>query len=355
MPKVLDEKIINERSRHLLKVLVNRYIHQGQPVGSRTLSRDPELEFSPATIRNIMSDLEDAGLIHAPHTSAGRIPTARGYRLFIDSLLQTKPPAENEVDYVRGQLLRWNDEKGNQDLLQNTSSLLSELTHLAGIVMLPRHNSQALRHVEFLSLSDNRVLVVLVLNEQEVQNRIIHTSRLYTEAELQEAANYLNAAFAGKDISQVRNGLICEMRDAQAGVNRMMRTVIEIADKAFSPDEQQQRDFLLAGQNNLMDAAELASLDKLKELFDVFTQKQDILLLLDQALNAERMQIFVGEESGYQSLDQCSIIAAPYDINGITVGVLGVIGPTRMPYARLIPLVDITAQLLGATLGSLNK
>ncbi|MDM8557904.1 heat-inducible transcriptional repressor HrcA [Candidatus Parabeggiatoa sp. HSG14] len=338
---------ISERAQNLLKILVSRYIREGQPIGSRTLSRDVNLDLSPATIRNVMADLEEMGLVCSPHTSAGRVPTVRGYRLFVDTLLQIKPLNNEEESHLRRQFIQ---EYDIQRLLEQTSSLLSEVTHLAGVVMLPRRDSKALRHVEFLSLSEKRVLVVLVFNEKEVENRIIYTSRSYTSAELQSTANYLNNAFIGKNIKAVRSDLLRELQETRENMDKMMQAVIEMADKAFDSDETMERDFVIAGQTNLMEVADLSNIEKLRDLFIAFSEKHDILHLLDQALKAQSMQIFIGEESGYEVLGDCSVITSPYTVNGGMIGVLGVIGPTRMPYERVIPIVDLTAKLLGSAL-----
>jgi len=338
---------LSERALHLLKVLVNRYIREGQPIGSRTLSRDTNLDISPATIRNVMADLEEMGLVCSPHTSAGRIPTVRGYRLFVDSLLQTKPLSNKEEQHLRRQFTQ---EYDSSQLLEQTSNLLSEVTHFTGLVMLPKRDSKALRHVEFLSLSEKRVLVVLVFNEQEVENRIIHTSRHYSPAELQSAANYLNEAFSGKDMKTARDDLLNEMKETRQYMDKIMQAVIEMADKVFESEPQQERDFVMAGQTNLMGVAELSDIDKLRDLFIAFNKKRDILHLLDQALKAQSLQIFIGEESGYEALCDCSVITSPYIVKGAMIGVLGVIGPTRMPYERVIPIVDLTAKLLGKAL-----
>lgn len=338
---------IDERSQHLLKILVSRYIREGQPIGSRTLAKESELDLSPATIRNVMADLEDMGLVRSPHTSAGRIPTVLGYRLFVDSLLKIQNPDYHEIERLKNQLaLAENDE---QRLLTETSHLLSEVTHLASIVMLPRRDHNTLRHVEFLPLSEQRVLVILVINEYEVQNRIIHTSRQYSAIELEQAANYLNIAFLGKDINAVHNQLVKEMQETRKEMDKMMQTVIEVADKAFQ-EESPQRDYLMAGQTNLMDIADLSDIEKLRHLFAAFSQKRDILHLLDQAIKAQGIQIFIGEESGYEVLGGCSVVTSPYKLNGEIIGVLGVIGPTRMAYDKVIPVVDLTAKLLGAAL-----
>jgi heat-inducible transcriptional repressor len=338
---------ITERAQHLLKVLVNRYIREGQPIGSRTLSRDTNLDLSPATIRNVMADLEEMGLVCSPHTSAGRVPTVRGYRLFIDSLLQVKPLNNKEEQHLRRQFI---DEYNPQRLLEQTSNLLSEVTNLVGLVMFPKRDYKALRHVEFLSLAKERVLVILVFNEHDVENRIIHTSHSYSPAELQSAANYLNNEFKGKDIKTVRSDLLHELQQTRIDMDKMMQAVVEMADKAFSSDEIDKGDFVMTGQTNLMEIAELSDIDKLRDLFVAFSQKHDILHLLDQALKAQSMQIFIGEESGYEVLGNYSVITSPYVVKEITIGVLGVIGPTRMPYERVIPIVNLTAKLLGSAL-----
>lgn len=339
---------LNERAQYLFKTLVERYIADGLPVGSRTLARDTRLELSPATIRNVMSDLEDAGLIRSPHTSAGRIPTARGYRLFVDCMLTYRPLPAAELQLLVAGVRHETDVRR---LLEKTSSLLSDITKFAGLVMLPKTESKALRQVEFLSLNENRVLVIIVINDREVQNRIIRTARRYSPAELIEAANYLNSAFAGKDIRQVKRDLLADMNATRDEMNRMMTTVIDVAQQVFI-DEDEGQDYVLAGQTNLMDINELSDLDKLRNLFDAFNRKRDILHLLDQALSASGVQIFIGEEAGYEAFDDYSIVTSTYGEDGEVLGVLGVIGPTRMPYERVIPIVGMTAKMLTSALNS---
>lgn len=345
-----DPSTLSERSLFLFRSLVEHFIMDGQPVGSRTLARDIGSDLSPATIRNVMADLEDMGLLTSPYTSAGRIPTAKGYRLFVDTLLRV-----DKLDVKQAARIAREFEK-NKDvhlLLEKTSEMLSEITSLAGIVMLPRNNPRSLRQVEFLSLSDNRVLVILVVNDEEIQNRIIHTNRTYTAAELQQAANYLNAMYSGKDLQRVRQEILAELHKMREDVNSSMQVAIEMAQKAFAQDPQMPRgDYLLSGHTNLMNVAELSNLDKLKKLFDSFNQKRDILHLLEQAINAQGVQIFIGEESGYEVLDDCSVVTSPYEVDGQILGVLGVLGPTRMNYERVIPVVDITAKMLGMALNS---
>jgi len=339
---------LNERAQHLLKVLVERHISDGQPVGSRTLSRDCGLELSPATIRNVMADLEDLGFVRSPHTSAGRVPTVRGYRVFVDSLLQIKKLNSLEIE----QLQRAVDATQNTtELVQSVSTLLSGVTRLAGLVMLPRHNTQMLRHIEFLPLSRDRVLVILVLNEHEVHNRIIDVEREFSAADLQQASNLLNERFAGRDLLQIRNDLLNELQATRESMNVLMETALAMAGKVFENDEETE-DYVLQGQTNLMNFAELADMEKLRQLFEAFSEKREILHLLDRCIDARGVQIFIGEESGYQALDECSIVTAPYTVEGRVLGVLGVIGPTRMAYERVIPIVDVTARLLSSALNS---
>lgn len=341
---------LNERAQLLLKSLVERYIREGQPVGSRTLSRETGLELSPASIRNVMSDLEEMGLIHAPHTSAGRIPTIKGYRLFVDSLLTIQPLGKAQVQAMQQRIGSISDPDA---LLATASRQLSEITSMAGVVMIPKRKLVALRQLEFLPLSHNRVLVILVVNEHEVQNRIIQTRRNYSAAELQQIANYLNQVCAGRDLYQARQALLGEMDDTRSHMNQLMSEAVQMAQHIFTSEEQS-GDYLLDGQTNLMSYDEMSNLDKLRKLFEAFNQKRDILQLLDQALHADGVQLFIGDESGYEVLDECSVVTSPYKIEGEVMGVLGVIGPTRMAYDRVIPIVDVTAQLLGASLNQMK-
>ncbi|KPK37794.1 MAG: HrcA family transcriptional regulator [Gammaproteobacteria bacterium SG8_47] len=337
---------LSDRAQRLFKVLVERYIREGQPVGSRTLTKEAGIALSPASVRNVMQDLEEVGLLRAPHTSAGRVPTARGLRFFIDTLLKTKPIDEQEVRRLKAHL---NPDSSTSDLVEAASSMLSEVTKLAGVVMLPRRPDVSIRQVEFLPLSANRVLVITVVNEREVQNRIINTSRNYSPAELQEAANYINREFGGRSLKQMREALLRGMQETREGINRLMMTAIEMASKGLQAEEDA-GDFVLRGEANLIHYAEMGDMGKLRQLFDAFGQKRDILHLLDESLRAEGMQIFVGEESGYDVFGECSLITSPYLEDGRVVGVLGVIGPTRMAYDRVIPIVDVTAKLLGSAL-----
>jgi heat-inducible transcriptional repressor len=332
---------VSERALRFLKALIERYIREGLPVGSRTLAKEAGLDLSPATVRNIMADLEDMGFIVAPHTSSGRVPTVSGYRLFVDSLLTIKPLTEQEVATLRLQLERLTDAA---TMLENASQVLSGVTHMAGVVMLPRRDQNAFRQIEFLPLSGTRVLAILVTGEGEVNNRIIHTDHPYSPAQLEQAANFLNQIFTGQDMQQVRKRLLDDLKSTHARMDEIMMAhrVVEAAER--------KDDFYIAGQTNLMEFTELATLDRLKQLFDAFTTKSEILHLLDRCVEAEGVQIFIGEESGYQLLDDCSLVTAPYRIDDQVIGVLGVIGPSRMDYRRVIPIVDVTARLLGAAL-----
>ena len=340
--------VLNERAQQLLRVLIERYIRDGEPVGSRTLARDAVMDLSPATIRNVMSDLEDMGFVKAPHTSAGRMPTVQGYRFFVDSLLTVQPLDGRDMQRLRAEL---NLDLERKDLVDRASKLLSGITQLAGVVMLPKRKQAALRRIDFLPLSDSRVLVILVINEREVQNRIIHTDRTYSPSELEAAANFLNEQFGGKDIAAVREKIIRDMQSTREDMNRMMLAAVDVAQRVFESDDlDDPEDVVVAGQTNLMGFRELGEVEKLRHLFEAFNQKREILHLLDQCVNADGVQIFIGEESGYTVLDECSVVTAPYSVDGRIVGVLGVIGPTRMAYDRVIPIVDTTARLLGAAL-----
>lgn len=337
---------VSERAQHFLKALVERYIRDGQPVGSRTLSRDAGLNLSAATVRNVMADLEDMGLVSSPHTSAGRVPTDSGYRLFIDSLLTVNPLAAREVTEMRRRLDSLDD---SSSLIEGTSHLLSGVTRLAGVVMTPRHGRDTFRQIEFLSLSGNRVLAILVTREGEVHNRIVSTDGGYSPAQLEQAANYLNEMFTGQDLHQVRRRLSADVEAAREHMDQVAMRAVGMAQPVVEAAEGAD-DCFIAGQTNLMEFSELASAERLRQLFDAFTEKSQILHLLDRCIAAEGVQIFVGEESGYRLLDNCSLVTAPYGVNGQVIGVLGVIGPTRMNYPRVIPLVDMAARLLTSAL-----
>jgi len=340
----------SERAQHILRALVESYIRDGQPVGSRTLSkvlaRTPEVSLSPASIRNVMADLEEFGFITSPHTSAGRIPTPAGYRFFVDTLVKLQQPAANDLSILQQQIAG-----DSRELASAASTALSAMTHLAGLVTLPRMSQVVLRQVEFLPISGQRALAILVINDHEVQNRVLHLDREYSEDELRRAANYLNQTFAGKELNQVRELVVAELKKTQESMNQLMIDTVSIAQQALHVDAPE-AEYVMAGQTQLMDFDELSDIDKLKQLFEAFNQKREILGLLDRSIVADGVQIFIGEESGYQLLDDCSIVTAPYSVDNEVVGVLGVIGPTRMAYERVIPIVDITAKMVGAALKS---
>jgi heat-inducible transcriptional repressor len=344
---------LNERAQHLLRVLVQSYIRDGQPVGSRALSRDSGLSLSSATVRNIMADLEELGFVSSPHTSAGRIPTDRGYRFFVDALMRADLPAteSEELRALREHLEATRE--GPKELVAAASRLLSRITHLAGVVTLPLAPAALLTQIEFVALTENRVLVILVFNDREVQNRIIQLERRYGPDELRRAANYLNEHCRSRSLNQMHSELLRQLKDTHASINQVMLDAIAIAQQVSGNSESREGiEYVIAGETNLMGLGELSSVDKLKRLFEAFTEKRDILHLLDQSLRAEGVQIFIGHESGYQILDDCSVVTAPYSTGDGVAGVLGVIGPTRMAYERVIPIVDITAKLLGTALNS---
>jgi len=338
---------MNERAQHFLKVLIERYIQDGQPVGSRTLARDSGLDLSPATIRNVMSDLEELGFIASPHTSSGRIPTASGYRVFVDSLLSLQPIDQGLIAQVQHEL-ELPTELGT-GIVQSASKMLSDMTRMAGVVMVPNRNQEKVRQIEFVPLSNTRVLAVIVTSAGEILNRIIETSREFGRAELEQLSNYITHHYAGHDLENVRREVFDEMQATRADMDRLMAEALTMAKQAFSETDAEP-DMVVSGQTNLMDFDELAQMDRLRGLFDAFTEKQEILHLLDRCLEADGVQIYIGEESGYQTLRDCSVITAPYEVDDEVIGVLGVIGPTRMAYDKVIPIVDVTAKLLGAAL-----
>jgi heat-inducible transcriptional repressor len=334
---------MDDRSAILLKTLIERYIAEGTPVGSRALSRFSGLDLSPATVRNVMADLEEAGFVASPHTSAGRVPTVRGYRLFVDHLLTTQPLEERQIAEI-GDTLK---PASPQHLLANASQLLSELTHFAGIVAMPR-NTPKIRQIEFIRLAEKRILLILITHEGDVQNRILFTERAYPAAELMEAANYLNQNFAGLDFNEIRLRLREELQQLHTDMQTLLAAALEASD-AFSDEHS----CVISGEKNLLDAEDLSSnMQRIRELFGLFEHRSSLMGLLDSSLRAAGIQIFIGGESGLAPLDECSVVTAPYMLNGKVVGALGVIGPTRMAYERVIPIVEITAHLLSRALSS---
>jgi heat-inducible transcriptional repressor len=344
-----NRSLPNERASHLLRVLIQRYIREGEPVGSRTLSKDSGLDLSPATVRNVMSDLEELGLVSAPHTSAGRVPTPKGYRLFVDTLVRYRQPRDNDMRRMHHRLKSNVDDTGA--LIGTVSEMLSDITSLAGVVTVPRGQHPTLRQIEFLPLSDQRVLVILVINDRDVQNRILQLDRDYSESELTQAANFINEKYAGLDMLQVRERLLSDLEETRNSMNQAMLDIISVAHSAMEGAARPGTDYVLAGETKLMDFAELSDIETLRRLFEAFSRKRLILELMDRSIHAQGVQVFIGEESGFRILDDCSVVTAPYHIDDDTIGVLGVIGPTRMAYDRVVPIVDITARLLGSALG----
>ncbi|MDR1661480.1 MAG: heat-inducible transcriptional repressor HrcA [Azoarcus sp.] len=337
---------LDPRSRVLLKTLIERYIADGQPVGSRALSRSAGLELSPATIRNVMSDLEEMGYITSPHTSAGRVPTALGYRFFVDTLLTVQPMETQRVQKLKTQLQPGQPQK----LINSASHLLSELTRFAGIVMAPRRETALIRQIEFIGLSENRILLIIVTTGGDVQNRLLLTRRAYSAAELTAAANYLNEHCAGQALDDIRLHLQTELRRLKNDMSELMAAAVEAGSASA---EEQPVNYVISGETNLLDIEDLSSnMSRLRELFRLFEQRTSLMQLLDLSRHAAGVQIFIGDESGLTQLDGCSVVAAPYEVDGRVVGSVGVIGPTRMAYNRVIPIVDITARLLSSALSA---
>ncbi|MDP1928625.1 MAG: heat-inducible transcriptional repressor HrcA [Thiobacillus sp.] len=335
--------MLNDRACILLKTLVERYIVDGEPVGSRTLSKHAGLDLSPASIRNIMADLEEMGFVASPHTSAGRIPTPRGYRFFVDRLLTMRPLAQVEVNQLEHSLAS----SDPQHLMTAASTLLSNLSQFAGLVMTPRRNP-AFRQIEFISLSDKRILLIIVTMEGEVENRVILTEQAVNASVLTEAANYFNQHFSGHRFDQVRAKLRDELGRVRDDINRLMSAAVDAGSQAHDAN---QENVVVSGSRNLLNVNELSSnMGNLRRLFDAFEQKTGLLQLLDQSRNAAGVQIFIGGESELLPLDECSLVTAPYSVDGQVVGTLGVVGPTRMAYERVVPIVDITAKLLSSAL-----
>ncbi len=332
--------MLNERAQILLKTLIERYIEEGQPVGSRALSHYSGLELSSASIRNVMADLEGLGFVESPHTSAGRIPTAKGYRFFVDSLLVVKPLEQQEIEQLGENLLPDNPAR----LISSASHLLSELTSFAGVVIAPRRDAMAFRHIEFLKLSEKRILLIIVTSNGDVQNRIIFTEKAYSASELTEASNFLTQNYTGLTLNEIHRRVKDELHQLRQNVSELMSAAIEASAKSDLEEA-----CVISGEHNLIQVQDLSmNLGSLKKLFDLFEKKTALLQLLDASRSAQGVQIFIGNESGL--LDECSIVTAPYGVEGRVVGTLAVVGPKRMAYERVIPIVDITAKLLSGAL-----
>lgn len=336
---------LDARARHLLRTLIAQYIRDGEPVGSRTLARQSGLDLSPATIRNVLSDLEEVGLIAAPHTSAGRVPTAQGYRLFVDSLLQLQAPRPDELDALQREIPAG---ASTHEVLGRVSGVLSQLTHFVGLVTVPKREQFAFRQIDFVQLAPNRVLVILVFTDNEVQNRVLDLPRAFLPGELEQVANYLNQNYSGLPLDEIRRRIVAEMEAARDSIDRLLRSAIELANASFRVESGE--DVVVSGQTNLMGVSELASMERLRELFEAFNRKRELARLLEGCVHAEGVRLFIGEESGYAPLGACSVVAAPYGSGDKVLGVIGVIGPTRMDYDRVIPVVQTTARILSGAL-----
>lgn len=333
---------MDERARLVLKTLIERYIAEGEPVGSRSLARISGLELSAATIRNVMSDLEELGFVSSPHTSAGRVPTPRGYRFFVDTLLRVQPLGEQQAQMIEGSLAIAEPQRA----IQTAAQVLSQLSRFAGVVVTAKR-AATFRHVEFLRLSDKRVLLIIVTPEGDVQNRVLITERPYTPAQLVEAANMLNEHFAGLSFDEVRLRLHGELASLRQEVGTLMEAAVRAGADAAQANEQ----VVISGERNLLGVTDwMANMDRMRAAFDLFEHKSRLLQLLETSGRAQGVQIFIGGESEIQALDEMSLVVAPYEVDGRVVGTLGVIGPTRMAYERMIPIVDITARLLSSAL-----
>ena len=340
---------IGEREQHIFRLLVQQYIDEGNPIGSRTLSKMPGVNVSAASVRNVMGDLEEMGLLAAPHTSAGRVPTSDGYRLFVDTMLQVQPMGEKDLGELKARLTPDQNEKS---MLEHATNYLSGFTNMAGVVTLPKRRATVFRQIEFLPLSEQRVLVILVVNEKNVQNRVLTLDRDYKADELQEIANYLNNKYAGRKLEELRDVIRTELQRTRESMNKKMEQMITMAGRVFDNEEKDEEDVIVAGQTNLMSFSELSDVQSLRDLFEAFSQKRDMYHVLERCISAEGVQIFIGQESGYNVLDMCSLVTSPYEVDGELVGILGVVGPTRMAYDRVVPVVDVTSKLLSAALKS---
>lgn len=338
---------IDDRTRRLFKLLVERYLEEGTPVASKKLASDPSMGVSSATVRNIMAELEAEGLVRSPHTSAGKVPTTQGLRFFVDSLLSVDPLDDERIEALRKEL---NPDLSPSELVECASNMLSTLTRMTCVITLPRRDHVALRQIEFLPLSGDRVLVILVLNDREVQNRVIHTGREFSSVELNQAANLLNSEFGGLSLVSIRKAMLNSMQADKDRMDKLMQTALDVASQVFVDDAGDNGDqqVIVSGESQLL--AMSSDTSTLRSLFEAFSHKGRILHLLDQCLQSEGIQLFIGEESGYEFFGEMSVVTAPYEVHGQPAGVLGVVGPTRMAYSEIIPVVDVTARVLGAAI-----
>lgn len=335
---------LNERASKVLSHIIHNYVSTGQPVGSTTLARAHGMNVSSATVRNVMSDLEDLGLIHSPHTSAGRIPTSAGYRTYINHLLHTQPFHCEKSEEIRQALQQYDDPK---QLLTNASQLLSRLTSFAGIVSMPDSEFSHFRQIEFLKLKKERVLAILVTEDGMVENKVLHLDQEYSDSELVRASNYFNDAYAGRSMFEVRQDLLRKMEQDSNQMQGAMQAAVEMAQGLLDDDKDE---MVLSGKSNLFSLPDFSETEQLKGVLDTFHTKRVLLDLVSKSLHGEGISIYIGEESGYQALEACSIISMPYKREGQRVGVLGVIGPTRMAYEQVVSVVDVTSKLLSSAL-----
>ena len=342
---------LNSRQELLLKALVESFISDGQPVGSTKLSQTQNIAISSATIRGVFGDLEDLGYIYSPHKSAGRVPTELGYRMFVDKMVKVQPV---DIDLIKKLKINLTKDHERKSIIQKTNEVLSSITELTGIISLPTQKNAELKQIDFLKLSDDKILAILINKNNDVENKIINLDRAYSSSELQEASNYLNSIISGQSAFHIRKILLNELEEMRKDMNSIMSSAITFGKKLFldTDDLNDENDLLVSGQTRLMNCKELSDIDTLKTLFEAFSEKNNILHLLDKSISSDGVKIFIGAESGYNVLDDCSIVSAPYKFDNDVVGGLGVIGPKRMAYDRVIPIVDITAKLLSEALKS---
>lgn len=340
-----SKKAPSQRAQQLLKVLVERYISDGLPLGSKALATQSGLDLSPASIRTVLAYLEDLGFVSSIHTSSGRVPTEQGYRFFVDSLIRYQTSADVKHSFEQS----ISPGQTKQALIENATQALSGMTKLASLISIPKHKNIFFKKIEFLKLSENRILAIIILDNYEVQNRVLHLDKVFSEAELIYCSNFLNKHLSGRLLSEIRNDVLADLVNTKHELKNLMVDAITIAEDSIPKDG---ADIFVSGETNLMAIKELADIEKLKMLFDAFTEKRDLLHLLDKTITSPGVKIYIGRESGYQIFDDCSVITAPYMIDKETVGVLGVIGPIRMSYEQVIPIVDITAKFISNALKS---
>jgi len=342
---------LNPRQELLLKALVESFISDGQPVGSTKLSRATDIGISSATIRSVFVDLEDLGYIYSPHKSAGRVPTELAYRMFVDKMIKVQPVNSGLIKKLKLNLTQGSERK---NIVKKTNEILSNITELTGVISLPTQQNTEIKQIDFLNLSDNKILAILINKNNDVENKIINLDKSFSSSELQEAANYLNSIISGQSLLEIRKILLNELEEMRKDMNDIMLSAITFGKKLFldSDNTKKNDDLFVTGQTRLMSCKELSDIEKLRTLFEAFSEKNSILHLLDQSMSSNGVKIFIGAESGYNVLDDCSIVSAPYKFDDDVVGVLGVIGPKRMAYDRVIPIVDITAKLLTEALKS---